>query len=64
MTWNGREEEAEKKQLLMRKMDDCRLAVTRDRGDGRKFAENPRDSKSDVRITHAYALKEGSVAYH
>ena len=53
MTWNGREEEAEKKkkkkQLLMRKMDDCRLAVSRDRGDGGKFAENPRDSKSDAR---------------
>lgn len=45
-------------QLWMRKMDDCRLAVPCDRGDGRKFAENPRDSKSDDQRIRA---EEGSV---
>lgn len=44
--------------FLMRKMDDCVDSPFPAAGaDGRKFAENPRDSKSDARKMHAYALR-------
>lgn len=45
----------------MRKMDDCVDSPFNPAtgADGRKFAENPRDSKSDAPRMHAYALRKG-----
>lgn len=59
MTWNGREEEAERQLFDAEDGRLCRLAGAPRGPMVRKFAENPRDSKSDAPRMHTYALKEG-----